>query len=276
MRSYIASMKYRQIPVGYSAADVNSNRLEMAQYMNCGTDDERSDFFAFNDYSWCDPSSFQISGWDQKVVNFTNYGLPLFLSEYGCNTNTRKFEEVSALYNTEMTSVYSGGLVYEYSEEGSKYGLVTINSPTSVTEGPDFLALQSAFAAQAPPTGDGGMNTTGGASGCPAQSSNWNVTSDALPAMPSAAMNFMKAGAGKGAGLAGAGSQNGAGDVAGGASAGTATAGSGSGSAATSTAGSTASGTKKNAGSALQPIDKTPLIILSIVGAFSLLGATLL
>jgi hypothetical protein len=77
MRQYIGNRGYRQIPVGYSAADVDSNRLEMAEYMNCGSDDERSDFFAFNDYSWCDPSSFQISGWDQKVKNFTNYGLPL-------------------------------------------------------------------------------------------------------------------------------------------------------------------------------------------------------
>lgn len=120
MRQYIGSRGYRQVPVGYSAADVNSNRLEMAQYMNCGTDDERSDFFAFNDYSWCDPSSFEISGWDQKVKNFTGYGLPLFLSEYGCNINTRKFEEVAALYSTQMTAVYSGGLVYEYSQEASE------------------------------------------------------------------------------------------------------------------------------------------------------------
>jgi len=77
MRQYIGSRGYRQIPVGYSAADVDSNRLEMAEYMNCGTDDERSDFFAFNDYSWCDPSSFTISGWDQKVKNFTGYGIPI-------------------------------------------------------------------------------------------------------------------------------------------------------------------------------------------------------
>lgn len=77
MRSYISSRGYRQVPVGYSAADVNSNRLEMAEYMNCGSDDERSDFFAFNDYSWCDPSSFTTSGWDQKVKNFTGYGIPI-------------------------------------------------------------------------------------------------------------------------------------------------------------------------------------------------------
>lgn len=77
MRQYIGSRGYRKVPVGYSAADVSENRLEMAQYMNCGTDDERSDFFAFNDYSWCDPSDFQKSGWDQKVKNFTDYSIPL-------------------------------------------------------------------------------------------------------------------------------------------------------------------------------------------------------
>jgi hypothetical protein len=77
MRKYIRSRGYRQIPVGYSAADIDYNRLEMAQYMNCGPPDERSDFFAFNDYSWCDPSSFQISGWNQKVKNFTGYGIPI-------------------------------------------------------------------------------------------------------------------------------------------------------------------------------------------------------
>ena len=77
MRQYIAERGFRQVPVGYSAADIDTNRLEMAEYMNCGTDDQRSDFFAFNDYSWCDPSSFTTSGWDQKVKNFTGYGLPL-------------------------------------------------------------------------------------------------------------------------------------------------------------------------------------------------------
>lgn len=77
MRQYIGSRGYRKIPVGYSAADVDSNRYEMATYMNCGPDDERSDFFAFNDYSWCDPSSYQTSGWDQKVARYSNYSIPL-------------------------------------------------------------------------------------------------------------------------------------------------------------------------------------------------------
>lgn len=195
----------------------------MAQYMNCGTDDERSDFFAFNDYSWCDPSSFTTSGWDQKVKNFTGYGLPLFLSEYGCNTNKRKFEEVSALYDEKMTGVYSGGLVYEYSQESSDYGLVKV-SKDSVKTLDDFDALKSAFEKTDNPTGSGGFNKTGGANPCPAKDSpNWDVDDDDLPAIPEPAKKYMKNGAGKGEGFSGSGSQN-----AGTSSTGTAKPGSGS------------------------------------------------
>lgn len=77
MKQYINSRGYRKVPVGYSAADVEENRYEMATYMNCGTDDQRSDFFAFNDYSWCDPSSYQQSGWEAKVQQYGNYSIPL-------------------------------------------------------------------------------------------------------------------------------------------------------------------------------------------------------
>lgn len=76
IKNYMASRGLRKVPVGYSAADVASNRQETAEYFNCGSDDMRSDFFAFNDYSWCN-SNFQTSGWDQKVKNFTDYGLPI-------------------------------------------------------------------------------------------------------------------------------------------------------------------------------------------------------
>jgi 1,3-beta-glucanosyltransferase GAS5 len=77
IKSYINARKLRKIPVGYSAADVESNRYEMAAYMNCGDDAIRSDFFAFNDYSWCDPSSYTISGWDKKVEKFSSYSIPI-------------------------------------------------------------------------------------------------------------------------------------------------------------------------------------------------------
>jgi 1,3-beta-glucanosyltransferase GAS5 len=266
IRQYIGNRGYRKIPVGYSAADVDTNRLQMAQYMNCGTDDERSDFFAFNDYSWCDPSSFQISGWDQKVKNFTGYGLPLFLSEYGCIKGDRKFDEVASLFSTDMTGVYSGGLVYEYSEEGSKYGLVTI-SGDSVTENGGFSALQSALSGAKDPSNNGGYNSTGGASGCPPQDSpNWDVADDKLPAIPEPAKKYMTAGAGPGPGLTGTGSQN-----SGTRSSGTATQGSGQVSA-------TASSTHKGAAGHLVVPEWswTPVVCMGAMVLSTFFGAALL
>jgi hypothetical protein len=268
MRQYIGSRGYRKIPVGYSAADVAENRMEMAAYMNCGTDDERSDFFAFNDYSWCSPSSFTQSGWDQKVKNFTGYGLPIFLSEYGCITNTRTWEEAGTLYTSKMTGVYSGGLAYEYSMEENGYGMVQING-NSVSELTNFKAFQSQLAANPSPSGDGGYNPNGGSSQCPAKSANWDVADDNLPAIPTAAALFMKNGAGKGDGLQGPGSQDST-DT--GTSPSSASAGSGS-----VTAVASGSATSKSAaGMGPGPIEKAPLIVGSIFLGFFMLGGLLL
>jgi hypothetical protein len=106
------------------------------------------------------------------------------LSEYGCNTNKREFQEVASLYSSDMTGVYSGGLVYEYAEEGSKYGLVKING-NSVTELDDFNALKTAYAGTPNPQGDGGYNPNGAASKCPTKSSTFNVDSDSSQPSPS-------------------------------------------------------------------------------------------
>jgi hypothetical protein len=209
IKSYINARGYRSIPVGYSAADVESNRFEMAEYMNCGVDAVRSDFYAFNDYSWCDgASSFTVSGWDKKVEKFSNYSIPLFLSEYGCITNERTFDAVKSIYDDDMTAVYSGGLVYEYSEEGSGYGLVKI-SGNGVSELDDYTSLKKAFKNSAIPTTDGGYKKSGGASECPTKSKTWNVdmADDKLPAFPEGAADFMQNGAGAGPGLQGKGSQ---------------------------------------------------------------------
>ncbi|KFY06941.1 hypothetical protein V492_07597 [Pseudogymnoascus sp. VKM F-4246] len=209
MRQYIGSRGYRKIPVGYSVAQI-PKYIEMADYMNCGTPDERSDFFAFENYSWCNPSSLATSDWDNIFQNFTNYGIPIFMSGYGCFLNVQNFEEVAALYSTEIiTSVCSGGLVYGYSEEGRGNGLVIIDSPTAITELPSFLALQAAYKATPNPRDNGRYNTTGGPSKCPTTSPTWKISSDApLPAIPSAAAELVRSGAGKGAGLSGSGSQD--------------------------------------------------------------------
>lgn len=73
MKQYIGERGYRDIPVGYSAADVSTNQYLMAQYMDCGDDSTRSEFYAINNYEWCDPSSFEQSGWDALVAQYKNY-----------------------------------------------------------------------------------------------------------------------------------------------------------------------------------------------------------
>ncbi|KAF2140659.1 glycoside hydrolase family 72 protein [Aplosporella prunicola CBS 121167] len=273
MKQYIGSQGYRSIPVGYSAADVDSNRFEMAEYMNCGTDDERSDFFAFNDYSWCDPSSYETAGWDKKVKQYGEYSIPLFLSEFGCNTNKRKFEEVEALYSDKMTGVYSGGLVYEYAEEGNNYGLAKLSSD-SATENDDFTAYKNALEKTPAPSGDGGYKKDGKASTCPSKSKTWDVDSDSLPAIPEPAKEYMTKGAGERKGLKG-GSQN-----AGTQSSGTATAGSGE-VTATATGGSSSSTGGSSSGSAASGLrvpafEIAPLVCTMVVLGSTLFGATLL
>jgi hypothetical protein len=89
-----------------------------------------------------------------------------------------------------MTSVFSGGLVYEYSQEGNNFGLVTINGG-SVSENDDFNALQSALSSQSNPSGDGGYKANGSPSTCPPQSSSWDVSGDALPAIPEPAKAYV-------------------------------------------------------------------------------------
>ncbi|KAG0677329.1 hypothetical protein C6P40_001745 [Pichia californica] len=158
IKQYIAAQNYRTIPVGYSAADVAEIRYELAHYLNCGDiEDERIDMLGVNDYSWCGHSSYIVSGYNSKVSSYSGYSLPIFMSEYGCNevVDSRPFTEVQVIYSTLMSSVFSGGLVYEYFEESNNYGLVNV-SGSNVTPLTDFYNLQSMLNSTTNPTGDGG------------------------------------------------------------------------------------------------------------------------
>ncbi|CAM1500773.1 Fc.00g099350.m01.CDS01 [Cosmosporella sp. VM-42] len=265
MKNYINSRGLRKVPVGYSAADVSSNRMQTAMYMNCGSDDMRSDFFAFNDYSWCN-SDFKTSGWDVKVKNFTDYGLPIFLSEWGCIKNRpRKFEELSAMMSDDMSSVYSGGLLYEYSVEKNKFGIVTIDK-TAIETSQEYDLFKAALEEYPAPTGDGGAASTTHSVSCPTSESVWQVNPSLVPEMPSEAQKYMKDGAGDGPGLDGDGSQN-AGDS------GTATASVTGGEA--SPTGSSSSD-DDSAAPMNAPSMVAPLLVSGVAAVFTLFGTLLL
>ncbi|KAI5357478.1 Putative glucanosyltransferase, glycoside hydrolase superfamily [Septoria linicola] len=203
MRNYIRAQASRPIPVGYSSADVAENIEAQALYFACGEDEiARSDFFAFNDYSWCDPSDFQKSGWDQKVETYSNYSLPIFLSEFGCITNRRDWNEIAALYSTDMTVAYSGGLAYEYTLEANGYGLVEQGSNGEAVPNEDYDRLKAAYEATPNPSGDGGARRGDRTvPDCPAESEEWQVGTTLLPEMPEGAKKYMEDGAGTGPGL---------------------------------------------------------------------------
>ena len=155
LKNYIAKNSPRQIPVGYSAADVSQILTDSWAYLSCdingnSNDPSRSDFFGINSYSWCGPTSptanYDASSYNILIDTFGNTSIPVFFSEYGCNkVEPRVFDEVPVLYGN-MTSVMSGGLVYEYYQEASNnYGLVAFYSNGTAQLLIDYDNLQKQF-----------------------------------------------------------------------------------------------------------------------------------
>ncbi|KAF2278890.1 uncharacterized protein EI97DRAFT_456323 [Westerdykella ornata] len=159
MKAYRDSKAYRNIPIGYSAADIAYNRPMLQNYLACGDNSsEALDFFALNTYSWCGDSSYQQSGYKERVREAQELNIPIFISETGCREpRPRTFEDQAAIFG-EMASVYSGAIVYEWIEEANNYGLISYGpkvepdeehpdgftrsgTPTPVT--PDFANLSN-------------------------------------------------------------------------------------------------------------------------------------
>lgn len=197
LKAYIKNHSQRQVPVGYSAADIKTNRKEQIEYFTCGDAASAADFWGHNDYSWCGDSDFTKSGYKDLVSDFKGLNIPIFFSEFGCNAaTTRPFTEIKSIYSTDMSGVLSGGLVYEYSQEDNNYGLVKVSADGKSVETLDsFQALKSQYAATPDPSGDAGYSTSNKAPTCPAVSSTW-LSSNDLPATPAGAKSMIEKGAG--------------------------------------------------------------------------------
>ncbi|KAK6615798.1 glycolipid anchored surface protein [Botrytis cinerea] len=109
-------------------------------YMACGN--SAIDFWVLADYSWCDNSTFTSSNCSRLTESFSDYPLPIFITDYACdpaienNSNIagRIFDEVVTIYGPKMSDIWSGGIVYEWATFGdsdfSDYVLVNVTDDT--------------------------------------------------------------------------------------------------------------------------------------------------
>lgn len=64
LKAYRNSKSYRDIPVGYSAADIAELRPMLQDYLTCGGNASDSvDFFALNSYEWCGDVRITLEGY---------------------------------------------------------------------------------------------------------------------------------------------------------------------------------------------------------------------
>ncbi|KAL2829003.1 Glucanosyltransferase-domain-containing protein [Aspergillus cavernicola] len=188
MKRYIKAKNYRTMGVGYATNDDSSIRVDMADFFNCGSEEESIDFWGYNVYSWCGDSNYEKSGYKSRTDEFRDYSVPVFFAEYGCNEVTpRKFTEVEALYGDQMADVWSGGIVYMYFQEANNYGLVSIDNGNVKTR--DDYSYLSKQLASATPTGtqkEAYKPTNTALQSCPAVDNNWQATASPLPPSPNA------------------------------------------------------------------------------------------
>ncbi|KAI7819851.1 Glucanosyltransferase-domain-containing protein [Gamsiella multidivaricata] len=193
-KNYISSTAPRKIPVGYANNDDPDIRLQIQAYFNCGEDEERLDFFGINLYEWCgDQMTYQTSGYAERTKDIASYSIPVFLSEFGCNLVTpRTFPEVKSILGPDMTGNWSGGIVYEWSQEANNYGLVQVQPDNTVTILPDYTNLKNVLAPLHPEgVNMDSYNDNLPESTCPAITAAWEPSENLPPTPSSSACDCM-------------------------------------------------------------------------------------
>jgi len=122
MKNYRTSKNYRNIPIGYSHADVAGLRPILQNYLACNNGIE---FFGLNAYEWCGTNTYTSSGYQFLEEQTVDYPVPIFMSETGCNVGgvngARQFLDQTAIFGP-MAATWSGAIIYEWKQEDNHYG----------------------------------------------------------------------------------------------------------------------------------------------------------
>jgi len=194
IRAYLNSIKSSAL-VGYASIDGPSDfRLDLADYLSCDPSNSNSgstaiDLYGLNNYEWCGNSTFEASGYANITSDFSQYNVVGYFSEFGCITQpARPWTEVGALFSSQMSSDWSGGVAFSYfpaeSAQG-QFGMVNISGST-VTTGDDFNNLKAQYAQASPPNSPSAGSSSSSYPACPSTSGTFNA-SDTLPPTPNEA-----------------------------------------------------------------------------------------
>ncbi|KZP31179.1 carbohydrate-binding module family 43 protein [Athelia psychrophila] len=193
IKAYLTS-KSSSALVGYASIDGTSDFKDpLANYLSCDPSNGNSgstsiDLYGLNNYEWCGNSTFEAS-YAGVEGDFAGYNVPAYFSEFGCITaGARDWTEVAALFSSQMSPVWSGGLAFSYFPATSvqgQFGMVNISADGStVTPLPDFDTLVTQYGqVNAPNTPLQGAAGSTSYPGCPAQNATW-LASPNLPPTP--------------------------------------------------------------------------------------------
>lgn len=99
----------------------------LQDYLTCGgNSSETVEFFALNSYSWCDPSDYERSTYNQLQEYAEDFPVPIFFTETGCNVpGPRLWEDQDAIFGNKMIQDWSGAIIYEWIQEQNNYGIIS-------------------------------------------------------------------------------------------------------------------------------------------------------
>ncbi|KAG6837883.1 hypothetical protein H0H93_013036 [Arthromyces matolae] len=195
IKAYLKS-KSSSALVGYAAIDGDGTfRDPLANYLSCdptntNSDSSAIDLYGLNDYAWCGDSSFQTS-YAGTFGDFAGYNVAAYLSEFGNNcVSPRPWTEVAAIFSSQMSPVWSGGVAFSYlpaSSADGQFGLVSISADgTTVTTGDDFNNLKTQFNQATGPNSPSQGTSTAQYPACPTTNDTF-VASTNLPPTPNEA-----------------------------------------------------------------------------------------
>ncbi|KAI9743797.1 MAG: hypothetical protein M1818_002531 [Claussenomyces sp. TS43310] len=188
MKAYRDAKGYRQVPIGYSAADIAELRPMLQYYLACGDDASQAiDFFGLNSYEWCAINTFNGSGYNVLQDEAAAGGLPIFFSETGCNVGgERSFDDQDAILGPDMVGTWSGAIIYEWVQETNDYGLVNygngalVGTPTTVA--PDFQNLANHWKTLTPDgVSKGAYTSTVPRAACPSSTAGGWLVNGGVP-----------------------------------------------------------------------------------------------